>query len=552
MLLKLINKLINIDNNTKMFIDHNKKVFSKKIFKYKDTDPQILVEFNGWETFHLGSSYLLNALVDDFKANIIAYENFRILNPKKNLFWENIKWKIGIFFNIRTFRIYKSFGVNKFLLPKINYYYKNKAKKKIKKILSKIKSKKNVEDICVDNIWLGDLIYDTYLKKYNKPTIDINCPKFKDLLFEILSVFYYWKDYFKTHHVKAVAVSHGVYTFAIPLRIAVELNIPGYVSSESFLYKYDKRHISYRKGCSGMFMEGKFYKKIFSKLSKKTQIKSKKIGKQILNQHTHPLFNIIDKRKFTKINKNKNSNSLSRKARIIKKSNKIKVLILVQSLSDSPHAYGKNLFPDFYEWFRTLSQLISKTDYDWYIKPHPIYYESDMVEVKRFLHNNKNVSLIPARILNRQIVKEDLDFVLTVYGSAGREYPPHGITVINGSLHNPHIDFSFNLHPKNLKEYKNMIMNLDKINHKVNFEEIYIYNFMRFVYFDNNFLFDNFDKMIALMKDAKLVYTPDFYIKWIENWNIEKHQQVINSVKDFSKSKDYLLNFNHQKKKLIN
>ena len=37
---------------------------------------------------------------------------------------------------------------------------------------------------------------------------------------------------------------------------------------------------------------------------------------------------------------------------------------------------------------------------------------------------------------------------LLCYGTVGYEYAYHGLTVINASKTNPHIQYKFNLHPK--------------------------------------------------------------------------------------------------------
>ena len=51
---------------------------------------------------------------------------------------------------------------------------------------------------------------------------------------------------------------------------------------------------------------------------------------------------------------------------------------------------------------------------------------------------------------------------MTVYGSVGIEYAYLGIPVINASKNNPHINYNFNINPKNLYEYKKNFIQLKK------------------------------------------------------------------------------------------
>ena len=79
------------------------------------------------------------------------------------LFYRNLKWR----------KIYGNLGVdfislnNKKIFDEIRYL--NKAEI----ILSKIKSKKDLQKLKIKNILVGDLIYDTYLRYNYKSTVDL-------------------------------------------------------------------------------------------------------------------------------------------------------------------------------------------------------------------------------------------------------------------------------------------------------------------------------------------------------------------------------------------
>ena len=71
------------------------------------------------------------------------------------------------------------------------------------------------------------------------------------------------QNYFKQNKVKAVLSSHGVYTFAIPLRIAANKNINAYVTNEQKIYRYKKNNISQKKTSLVIFQSQDILKKCF-------------------------------------------------------------------------------------------------------------------------------------------------------------------------------------------------------------------------------------------------------------------------------------------------
>ncbi len=57
--------------------------------------------------------------------------------------------------------------------------------------------------------------------------------------------------------------------------------------------------------------------------------------------------------------------------KILKSSDKFKVIIFPHSFIDLPHVYGGSLFCDFYDWLIYILKISKNTNYEWYIKVHP-------------------------------------------------------------------------------------------------------------------------------------------------------------------------------------
>ena len=142
-------------------------------------------------------------------------------------------WK---FFSLKNFGIYRSFGVKNIFKPQVKNNIKTKIDKPLKLIFDKIKNKEDVLKIKFDNILVGDLIYDTYLKKFVKPTIDLKDDDFLKLVNDFFLLYLFWKNYFNKNNVKAVIGVHTPYSYGLVLRLAIYRKIPVYVTSSRFIY----------------------------------------------------------------------------------------------------------------------------------------------------------------------------------------------------------------------------------------------------------------------------------------------------------------------------
>jgi hypothetical protein len=240
------------------FINHNKKIFYKENY-IQNKDNQILIEFNNFQSNHIGISYLANILKKKYKAKIIAYYGHVLLTYplKRNVFFY-IKYFTAQFFNLNFFGIYKSFGTEKFIYPNISQDSINQLNLIYKNFYRNTKTLKKILKFKINNVLIGDLMYDTYLKKnYNlKPTIDLASEHFQQFVKDFISLFLYWDNYIKNHKVKAIIGSHSVYSLSVPLRIALKYKIDAFILSPEYLRRI-KNNFLYQH------YEVHFLKKIF-------------------------------------------------------------------------------------------------------------------------------------------------------------------------------------------------------------------------------------------------------------------------------------------------
>jgi hypothetical protein len=509
------------------FAQHNQFYFRKNSFLNK-SNKIILTELVGMQSSQIPISYLLNTLSKKFSAKIVAYNLLLDHN-----FFKTVLWNLLKFLKLKDFLIYSSFGVNDFFYIKINEEQKKIAKKVYNKISRNIKTKEDVLKISVNNIVIGDLIYDHYLMEYKLPTIDINSISFKSFLLISIEIYFFWKDFFEKYNVKALNVSHCVYLIAIPLRIAVKKRIPVYQTKYQSLHKFDKKILHENEGF-------KDFSNTFSQMSKKDRLRGIKLGKKLLMKKMSGKL-LVDQSESSKSAYFKEVS----KERIIKNTKNIKVLILTHCFFDSPHSYGKNIFSDFYEWIDFLGRMSELTDYDWYIKLHPDYLEGTKKIIDNFLFKYNKIHYIPSNISHHQIINEGINFALTVYGTVGAEYAYKKIPVINASINNPHICYKFNLHPKNLKEYKSVILNLKKIKIKMNIIKIYEFYFMRNIYYWHNWLGLKYRDFIDRIGGYNNQFNYLAYKQWLKEFKVKKHKKIIKTINNFIKSNSYVLEKKH-------
>ena len=138
------------------------------------------------------------------------------------------------------------------------------------------------------------------------------------------------------------------------------------------------------------------------------------------------------------------------------------------------------------------------------------------------LKSNKHIKLLPNNLSNKQIVNEGIDVVLTVYGTVASEFPYFFVPVINASP-NPHTGYNFSISPKNLKQYKKLILNLHKIKfRKKNKQELYEYYFMSRILNYRNWLTGNYDDLLKSVGGYSNLQSNYFYKFWIKYFNYKK------------------------------
>lgn len=529
---------------------YNFKKYNKKFFykKKADGDYKVLVEFNGFY-----STYPFLALISNFFSNkknskIVAFNNYKLTteNIEEN-FFKRLKWFFGDKLSLRTWGIYKSFGTKHFINPS-NLKNNSETVLLYNFILNSINEKNDISKIKYKNIIIGDLIYDGYLKLFNETTIDIKDYRFKKYLNDCILLVNFWDNYFASNKINYIIGCHLSYAYGFVFRVALLHNIKSCVCQNGKLFRIQKNRLQ-------SWLTFKDYRFQFNQLTSSQKINALNLADNLLKKKFLGFLGSVVKDNVA--SRSAYHKNYDVKKSVLNKNNKIKVLICTHSVGDSIYAHGDNLFSDFYEWLSFLNKVSLETDYDWYIKDHPRYDKIKAIRSnkrtyklsKSFVKKNNKLNYINPNTSHHQILQEGIDFVLTMYGSVAHEYAYHNVPVLTASKNCPTINYNFNIHSKNIDDYKNKLKNLHNLKVNIKKNEILEYVFMSQIFNDSDCLFDEYTSFIDISKNKSYDDYDSFYFLnyWMKQVDKKKLLKMNKLLELFFSSNDYSLNLIHNK-----
>ncbi|WP_440911621.1 hypothetical protein [Candidatus Pelagibacter sp.] len=533
-MLKYINKIFSLkkfleanvllDNNTRNYIEFNKKKW--KILddnsRSKKKKKVVLVDLFPWFPWIHFWGYIVNFLIKKFNVEV-KFFYFDLYQGTGS----NYKFYIR-----KLIKIYSSLNISKGLTEydiEKNSIKEIKQKKIFKKIAS---SKAKIVSYKKDNIIIGDLIYDTYLKSTLKPTVDLKDPLLEKIFIRAENIFDHIKKYFKKNNVFCIIPSHVCYiSYGIISRIAAANKIPIFKIHSEF--RGNSLHRLTKISSRYILDEPPYwdYKKIFNKLPKKQKLKNLKIGKQILENRLSGKFD--RNLPYMPISQFKKKKSILKK-----KTTKQSIIIFSHCYFDNPHRFRNMIFSDFYEqvlYFFKLSKKLK--NYEWYYKPHPNELKGDLDLHKKLMKQFKNVNYLHKSVGHYEILSLNPKCIITNHGTIGHEYAALKVPVLNTG-DNPHINYDFNLHAKSITHLNRIMNNLDKYTKKINFDkkQLFEYFYLRYEYFQDTIHDEHIylkDKYFST-KDIKINGSTkifDYYIKNKNKYDFKINQYLENFFK---------------------
>ncbi len=506
------------------FRAHNRKVLGTGSKNGGDA-PIMLMELNAMHSAHIAYAYLADEMAKSRGAQTKTYAPRALKGVKQKL-----SFRLKALVGWAHFGTYKSFGANEFLEIKLTDAQRERARALYDQTLPCLKSTRDVEDMHIKGVWFGDLVYDTYLMATLKPTINLADEDFKQFLLESLELYTFWDDYLTNHKVCGVNVSHCVYNLAIPLRLAVYRDIPAFQANVTHVYRLSR---------DNLFAYNDFFhfRERFAELPEDVREAGIALAQRRIQRRFSGEVG-VDMAYSTK-----SAYVAPKHSRLLRASEKKKILIATHCFFDSPHSYGKNTFPDFYEWMDFLGKMTECTDYDWYIKTHPDFLPGTKEIIDSFIARYPKFTLLPADASHHQIIAEGINLTLTSYGTIAFEYAALGIPVINASMNNPHVAYDFNLHAPDPETYRRMLLNLDKLDFHIDKRQVYEYYFMRHIYNTEDIFFENYEKSIEEIGGYNAQFTYMAYKKWLAEWTPSRHEKIVNALHAFVASGKFRMDY---------
>ncbi len=466
------------------------------------------------QTFHSNKKIFL---VDRGRFNNAIYSIYlaQILNNKFNIDCIVISDKNE---NSDIIKFYKSFGFQKFIKI-FNYkdifflYFFLSILTFINAILlftiSYFKGFEwTINNLKFKGIFIGDLIYDTYIRTGHK---FLN-PKYDLKLFNL-----FFKTVFRTSRldkiidkkkVKCIVVGTYTYAFndAISIRIGIKKKIKVLEPGGFVLFNYT----------SDVIKRGNDFCLIDNNFSKIKNIAREKKIDQFLIDRARGKKNLKHTRnidiKIQNFSENYTKKKLLKKFGLDEKKIDKVVVFASHKFSESPHAKGKLIFRDYFDHFKQTLNYAAKTNCKnilWIFKAHPSskdFNETDIVakEIKR--KNLSTIRLCPKNLSSYQLSKF-CDLAITSRGTIGLEFASRGKPVIiTGNA--AYSKRGFTIEPKNKKEYFNKLDSLKTIK-SPNTKNILLAK--KILYYLENFKLDMMKSDIALTLEEEIKAKKNYF-----------------------------------------
>ena len=447
-----------------------KITFLKKItfFRIKENNPNyknILVQQLGSYELTLKIAIAVKAYSLNNSIKVYSYKPYF----NKKLGWINYEEKYYFFF-FKTFnnRLYKALGY-KFLFDLDEKYYDQyRVKNLFSEMYSQIRTKEDVLNIKIENILVGDLIYDTYLRFYGNHTIEnIQDENLKNVIYYAVDNYYLVKNQIEKKCISALFTSYTTYiSHGLAVRICLNKNIPVYTfgSNSYFIQKLERSYAYHIQ---------KFWN--FSNTALSNTVK-KEVENELKYRFSGGIDQAISYMKSTSFSPRSTIHNYFYDQR------KRNVVVYVHDIYDSPHGFKFFLYPDFYTFIVDLSEQIKddkSTKY--YFKFHPNAIGDSNQKIADFLTNlnSESITLLPLEVSNLDIIDFKPDLVVTVNGTIGLEMAYFQIPVV-ALIDNLYMNFSFVHTCISLQEYYNVILGVEKVNVRFDLSEIYSFYYQAY------------------------------------------------------------------------
>lgn len=426
--------------------------FSKKKegFSGKKGDKKILVDFS--HALYKKWNFK-NHLIIKSRAEVAG--EVQAFYPSKFFLWFSVKmWSLNVVKSIynKDKKVAAESGCDKFVAVPFFWGGVFSVFRKSIEVNRKVTNKEDVLALTVDSVYIGDLIYDTYLKWFKKETVDVTGLSFYYVVFVCLFYMDKIDRLIKKEGYKEIYLTHSVYIgFGIPARVGLKHGADVYVTQNtrnSFVRKLSGTHLHQTPN--------------FNDYYEKYEAMTVADKKQALAEADGKLKARLSGEIDSSIYYMKSSAYSAEKESNLEIEDYFPgrpwALIMLHCFFDSPHIYKWMIFPDFYEWLNHTLRFCYANKINVAVKRHPNGMKGNEEVVLRCQRNFPFAEYLSSDINNKALADSKIfSCLLTVYGTVAHEFSYLGVPVINAG-DNPHSSFSFSKTPRSVSEYEQTIL----------------------------------------------------------------------------------------------
>jgi len=324
-----------------------------------------------------------------------------------------------------------------------------------KELLKKISSTFELVEINYAGILIGDLVNDTYLRFAHQPTVHLDDPFLLEVMEWAISLTDKYDTLFRTKKFLFYLCSYTTYIqHGTAARMALKHNVPVYsMGTYNQLVVRPQIEFAFHK------RDFHKYRIWFDSLTLTQKEEGLRYGHESLNDR---LSGKLDKALWYMRQSAYLSDPNTELDKILSPKIKKTVLVVTHDFFDSPHIYGKMIFPDFYIWLEKTLETLYNSEYEVLIKPHPNSIKGNAETLDFFAKKYPSFIFLPQKTSSAELVKRGVDLVVTIYGTIGHEMAYLGVPVLCAGV-NPHLSFNFCTTAKSKDEYYRFLRNIDTV-----------------------------------------------------------------------------------------
>jgi hypothetical protein len=365
-----------------------------------------------------------------------------------------------------------------------------------------------------ENVKVGDLIYDSYLRFFSKPTVEkID----EDILLTIeigMNIFYNFKEYLNHNKVKALLTTYSSYIYhGIVVRICLEEDIAVYnLGYHNYVIQQLHKEFPYHGIDHSLF-------------SPEAPITDAQL-EMAEERFTSRFKGTIDSATSYMRASAYTDRPVDEAVKKLFKEKKRNIILYAHDFYDSPHINRQIQFNDFYQYLKAaLAALADVDDTSVFIKIHPNGMPGSKEKAIELVENfrREHFHILDESVSNHQIIELKPDLVCTARGTIGIEMGYFGIPTV-ALYDNIYVNFNF-VHTCYNKESYYAILRGEQMP-QINFDKKLIYSFYYQAYLDKIIRDENniFREVQAFKGDT---YSDEFLVFLSNTSFIESRQKML-------------------------